>query len=67
MQADTPGSPDTAFIFPVQRQNRPSANWRGYDGTVMSGAAKTGQVVHVLPGGQASTIKVIRKRPATPS
>jgi hypothetical protein len=45
--------------MPVQRQNRPNAQWRGYDGTIASGRLAVGQAVQALPGGQASRIKAI--------
>jgi bifunctional enzyme CysN/CysC len=48
-----------ALVMPVQRQNRPNALWRGYDGTVAQGTLAVGQAVHALPGGQASRIKAI--------
>lgn len=51
--------PDDALVFPVQRQNRPHAQWRGYDGTVTTGTLRVGQAVHALPGGQTSTVKAI--------
>lgn len=51
--------PDDALVFPVQRQNRPHAQWRGYDGTVTSGTLRVGQAVHALPSGQTSRVKAI--------
>jgi sulfate adenylyltransferase subunit 1 (EFTu-like GTPase family) len=48
-----------AVVLPVQRHNRPNAQWRGYDGTVTHGTLAVGQAVHALPGGQASRIKAI--------
>jgi bifunctional enzyme CysN/CysC len=47
------------FVFPVQRHNRPSSQWRGYDGTVLSGEIAVGAPVLALPGGQKSTVKAI--------
>ncbi len=55
----TTQEPESALIFPVQRQNRPHAQWRGYDGTVTTGTLKVGQPVHALPSGQTSAIKAI--------
>lgn len=61
MQTDAEGAPagSGAFILPIQRQNRPSADWRGYDGTVTAGTLTVGQTVHALPGGQTSRIRAI--------
>lgn len=42
--------------FPVQYVNRPNLDFRGFSGTVASGAVKVGQRVKVLPSGVASTI-----------
>ena len=57
--ADAVATDGNAFVMPVQRQNRPNAQWRGYDGTVTSGTLTVDQAVHALPGGQASRIKAI--------
>jgi sulfate adenylyltransferase subunit 1 len=42
--------------FPVQYVNRPSLDFRGYAGTLASGAVKVGQRVKVLPSGVESSI-----------
>ena len=65
MQADTSAAGsalethNSAGILPVQRQNRPSAQWRGYDGTLAQGTLSVGQAVLALPSGQRSNIKAI--------
>ena len=45
------------FRFPVQWVNRPNLDFRGYAGTVMSGAIKVGDPIVVAGSGQASRIK----------
>ena len=47
------------FRFPVQLTLRPDASFRGYAGTVASGAIRPGERVVVLPSGTASTVKAI--------
>ncbi|HVM32735.1 MAG TPA: sulfate adenylyltransferase subunit CysN [bacterium] len=47
------------FRFPVQLVLRPNLDYRGFAGKVVSGVAKKGQKVLVLPSGAASTIKAI--------
>ncbi|UYK97449.1 sulfate adenylyltransferase subunit CysN [Pantoea stewartii] len=42
--------------FPVQYVNRPNLDFRGYAGTLASGAVKVGQRVKVLPSGVESTV-----------
>ncbi|WP_075183209.1 sulfate adenylyltransferase subunit CysN [Pantoea sp. 1.19] len=42
--------------FPVQYVNRPNLDFRGYAGTLASGAVRVGQRVKVLPSGVESTI-----------
>lgn len=42
--------------FPVQYVNRPNLDFRGYAGTLASGAVKVGQRVKVLPSGVESSI-----------
>ena len=42
--------------FPVQYVNRPNLDFRGFSGTLASGAVKVGQRVKVLPSGVESTI-----------
>ena len=48
-----------SFLFPVQWVNRPSADFRGFAGTVAAGRAAPGDAVKVLPGGQEAIIKEI--------
>ncbi|MEZ6095852.1 MAG: sulfate adenylyltransferase subunit CysN [Pirellulaceae bacterium] len=45
--------------FPVQWVNRPDANFRGYSGTVSSGALQLGEEVMVLPSEKRSRISRI--------
>ncbi len=47
------------FRFPVQYVNRPNLNFRGFCGTVASGAVRRGDEVKVLPSGKSSTVKDI--------
>ena len=50
---------DKPFRMPVQWINRPNPDFRGIAGTVVSGRAKQGDVIAVLPSGQTSRIKAI--------
>lgn len=45
------------FRFPVQWVNRPHLDFRGYTGTVASGAISTGDPITIAGSGQTSTIK----------
>jgi bifunctional enzyme CysN/CysC len=45
--------------YPVQRVVRPTADFRGYAGTVASGTVRVGDQVMVLPGRQQSRVKSI--------
>ena len=47
------------FRFPVQWVNRPNLDFRGYAGTVMSGAVKPGDVAVVAVSGQQVRIKEV--------
>jgi bifunctional enzyme CysN/CysC len=47
------------FRFPVQWVNRPSADFRGYSGTVVSGTVEKGQQVRVLPSGEVARVEDI--------
>lgn len=47
------------FRFPVQYVNRPDSDFRGYCGQVISGIARVGHEILVLPGGNRSRIKRI--------
>jgi bifunctional enzyme CysN/CysC len=44
------------FRFPVQVVSRPSADFRGYAGTIASGAVRVGDEVVALPSGRASKV-----------
>jgi sulfate adenylyltransferase large subunit len=48
-----------AFRFPVQRVVRPSHEFRGYAGTIVSGSARPGDHVTILPSGRETTIASI--------
>lgn len=48
-----------AFRFPVQWVNRPSADFRGYSGTVVSGAINVGDQVRALPTGELANVSDI--------
>lgn len=54
-----PDASFTAFRFPVQYVNRPNASFRGYSGTVASGAVFPGDAVLALPSGRHSRVKSI--------
>jgi bifunctional enzyme CysN/CysC len=45
-----------SFRFPVQWVNRPDADFRGFSGTIVSGAVKQGDAIMALPSGKCSTI-----------
>jgi bifunctional enzyme CysN/CysC len=47
------------FRFPVQWVNRPNLDFRGYAGTVVSGAINAGDPIIVAGSGQSSTVKEI--------
>jgi bifunctional enzyme CysN/CysC len=48
---------DRPFRFPVQWVNRPNSDFRGYAGTVASGAIATGDPVVVAASGQTTFVK----------
>ena len=50
---------DGGFAFPVQSVNRPDANFRGYNGTVLRAPVKVGDEVRISPSGAISKIKGI--------
>lgn len=52
---------DTAlpFRFPVQWVNRPSADFRGFSGTVVAGAVAVGDDVRILPSGENAKVQEI--------
>ena len=47
------------FRFPVQWVNRPSADFRGYAGTVVAGQIKPGDAIRVLPSGEIANVEDI--------
>jgi len=47
------------FRFPVQVVIRPHLNFRGFAGSVASGAVRPGEKIRVLPSGKTSTVKRI--------
>jgi bifunctional enzyme CysN/CysC len=56
VEDDRAGKP---FRMPVQWVNRPNSEFRGFAGTVLSGGARPGDDVVVLPSGQSSKIKAV--------
>ncbi|MBT1449902.1 sulfate adenylyltransferase subunit CysN [Glaciecola sp. XM2] len=50
---------DEDFRFPVQYVNRPHLNFRGFAGTILSGAISVGEELTVLPSGKRSKVKTI--------
>lgn len=50
---------DTGLRFPVQLVTRPNLNFRGFAGTIASGAVNKGDELVVLPSGQTSRVKSI--------
>jgi bifunctional enzyme CysN/CysC len=57
--ADTHHKSTTDFRFPVQWINRPTMDFRGYAGTIVSGSIKPGQKVLIQPSGKTTTVKRI--------
>jgi bifunctional enzyme CysN/CysC len=47
------------FRMPVQWVNRPNSDFRGFAGTVVSGSARPGDEIAILPSGQTTKIKRI--------
>ncbi|GGW48687.1 sulfate adenylyltransferase subunit CysN [Alishewanella tabrizica] len=47
------------FRFPVQLVSRPNSEFRGFQGTIVSGSVAVGDTVRVLPSGTVSTVKEI--------
>ena len=45
-----------AFRLPVQWVNRPDQNFRGFSGTIASGAVRPGDAIKVLPSGRTATV-----------
>jgi bifunctional enzyme CysN/CysC len=56
VEDDRAGKP---FRMPVQWVNRPNSDFRGFAGTVLSGSARPGDEIVVLPSGQSSKIKSV--------
>ena len=56
---DTGRERSKSFRYPVQYVSRPNLNFRGYAGTIASGAIEVGQTVKVLPSNKQSTVKSI--------
>ncbi len=50
---------ESAFRLPVQWVNRPHPGFRGYAGTVASGAVRVGEEIVVLPGGRTAKVERI--------
>lgn len=50
---------ELAFRMPVQWVNRPNSEFRGFSGTIASGAISVGDSVRVLPSGVKTKIKSI--------
>lgn len=48
-----------AFRFPVQWVNRPDLDFRGFSGTIASGAVSVGEEIVVVPSGKRSRVKKI--------
>lgn len=55
----SPRQTPVEFRFPIQLAIRPSANFRGYAGTPVSGSIRVGDEVSALPGGQNSRVKAL--------
>ena len=45
------------FRLPVQWVNRPSADFRGFSGTVVAGSIRPGDAIRALPSGQLATVE----------
>ena len=56
VEDDRAGKP---FRMPVQWVNRPNSDFRGFAGTIVSGSARAGDEIAVLPSGQTTKIKTI--------
>jgi bifunctional enzyme CysN/CysC len=52
-------STHSKIVFPVQWVNRPSANFRGYSGTLASGQLSVGDELRVSASGQTAKLKKI--------
>jgi len=56
IQTDTDKIHHAPFRMPVQWVNRPSLDFRGYAGTVLSGTIAPGDAIRIQPSGRMSTI-----------
>ena len=45
------------FRLPVQWVNRPDQNFRGFSGTIASGAVRPGDQIKVLPSAKTATVE----------
>ena len=50
---------DETLVFPVQWVNRPNADFRGFSGTVASGAVAVGDEIRVTASGQVAKVRRI--------
>lgn len=50
---------DEEFRFPVQLVCRPNSDFRGFQGTVVSGDVCVGDTIRVMPSGKITTVKSI--------
>ena len=55
----TRDTPLKSFRLPVQWVNRPNLNFRGFSGTIASGAVKPGDEIIIIPSGKRSKVKSI--------
>jgi sulfate adenylyltransferase subunit 1 (EFTu-like GTPase family) len=53
------GSADKPFRFPVQLVIRPTQDFRGYAGQIVSGTIRVGETVNILPSGRTSRVRRI--------
>ncbi|MEN3972998.1 adenylyl-sulfate kinase [Sphingomicrobium sp. XHP0235] len=57
--ADVSAHANGAFRMPVQRAHRPSADFRGVQGQIASGAVRPGDRVRLLPSGRSAHVERI--------
>ena len=53
------GGNEPPFRFPIQWVNRPTSEFRGFAGSVVSGDVQVGDEVRVLPSGQSASVETI--------
>jgi len=53
------GGNEPPFRFPIQWVNRPTSEFRGFSGSVVSGDVQVGDEVRVLPSGQSASVESI--------